>query len=533
MSKKDKGKKGDVKSKKSIPPVVIEKEGHPRLADILKTHDVVSVEDDYIITVAKSPDSISLSDGPFVNKQLADASTPQMSELGSSSSGAFTSFSRLEYNSELRGLLGLEKYDRMRKSDGIIRGMLRLVKTPVLAGRWFVKAASQDQSDVDIAEFVEDCLWEYLGTSWPQFLTEALMMCEFGYYMFEKVWEYRMVDGVQRLTLAKLAPRHPMDVKKWYFDSHGGPNGVEFFPFDIYDMSAPVYIPIEKLLVFTFDQEAGNIEGISILRSAYKHWYYKEQLYKIDAIQKERHGVGIPVIQLPLGYSPADKAAANELGRNLRSNERAHVVLPPNWLLTFAKLEGHVVNALDSIDTHNEALRESILGSFIAPKGKVTADEDHILFMKSTRFIADIICSTINQYLIPDLVKMNFGQDVELPELNVRRIGEQADWRTLSFAIRNFVGSGLITPDQDLEDQIREELDLTPFDPATARPLATPHGQAEQDAENAQEDGAGDESEPIPSKPAQPHVGGPRQTPAARRTGNGKSNSGKDSSGGK
>ena len=481
-------------------PVVSEKEGTASLREVMENYDLVEVKDDYLIVVEKA-------------KKLADPTTlgADTRELGSSSPSPFTSWSCMEYNTDLQGLQGLEKYDRMRKSDGTIRGILRLIKTPVLAGRWFVQAASEDQADLDIAEFVEDCLWEYLGTSWPQFLTEALMMCEFGYYMFEKVWEYRMVDGVLRLTLAKLAPRHPMDVKQWHFDANGGPAGVEFWPFDLYGSYQEVVIPISKMLVFTFDQEAGNIEGISVLRSVYKHWYYKEQLYKIDAIQKERHGIGIPVIQLPIGFSPQDKIVANELGRNLRSNERAHIVLPPNWNLIFAKLEGHVVDSVKSIEHHNEMIRESVLAGFLMAKGRSRADEDHILFMKSTRFIADIICSTINQYLIPDLVHMNFGMDVELPELKVRRIGEQADWRTLSFAIRNFVGSGIIIPDDKLEVQIREELDLPAPDLSSQRIQATPQG--------------------APGKPGTPKVGPPRQGPPSTK-GSGTANSGKDGSGG-
>ena len=511
-------------------PVDSEKKGFADLNDILNKYDLVETHDDYIIVAEKS-------------KQFADQSGmgPLFGEIGSSASSPFTSWSRLEYNPELRGLSGLQKYDRMRKSDGTIRGLLRLVKTPVLAGRWFIEPASQDQKDLDIAEFVEDCLWEYPGVSWAQFLTEAMLMCEFGYYMFEKVWEPRIIDGVPRIVLSKLAPRHPMDVQKWAFDKNGGPDTVYFWPFDLYDSNIPVPIPIAKMLVFTFDMEAGNIEGISILRSAYKHWFYKEQLYKIDAIQKERHGIGIPVIQMPMGYSLADKNAANELGRNLRSNERAHVVLPPNWTLTFAKLEGHVVDSLASIEVHNEAILMSVLGNFINPESRATADESHSLFMKSSRFIADIIASTINQYLLPELVAFNFGPDAEVPELKVRRIGEAADWRTLSFAIRNLVGAGALVPDDVLEAQLREEMDLPVADPTTARLMATPQGSAEfMNPETGGPADAVDPSQqtaPVGGQTVQPgRTGMPRQGSPSNKSvssGKGHKNAGIDSSGGK
>jgi hypothetical protein len=423
---------------------------------------------------------VVLNDGePFIvvsereaSTKLADATTVSLGEIGSSSPSPFTSQSRREYNSDLYGIKGLEQYDRMRKGDGAVRGTLRLIKTPVLAARWFVEPASLSKKDVKIAKFVEDCLWEYTSYSWSQTLTEALLMCDFGYYMFEKVWEERLIDGVPRLVLKKLAPRHPMDVAKWHFDYNGGPQAVEFFPPNSYALDDNIVIPIKKMLVFTFDMEAGNIEGISVLRSAYKHWFYKEQLYKIDAIQKERHGIGIPVIKLPMGFSADDKRIANELGRNLRTNERAHVVLPPNWDLMFAKLEGQVVDALKSVEHHNSMIRENVLGSFL--DGNVnTKDEDQVMFLKATRFTAAIIADVFNNYLIPELVQYNFGK-AELPKLKARRIGETVDQRTLSFAIRNLIGANVIKPDDALEEYVREEMDLPRADPSTARETATP-----------------------------------------------------------
>lgn len=426
-------------------------------------------------------EEVVLNDGaPFIvvsereaTTKLADSTAISLGEIGSSSPSPFTSNSRQEYNRDLQGLKGLEQYDRMRKGDGAVRGTLRLVKTPVLAARWFIEPASDSAQDKKIAKFVEDCLWEYQTYSWAQTLTESLLMCDFGYYMFEKVWEIRIIDGEPRMVLKKLAPRHPMDVAAWHFDANGGPNSVEFYPPDSFSLGDNVFIPIDKMLVFTFDMEAGNIEGISVLRSAYKHWYYKEQLYKIDAIQKERHGIGIPVIKLPMGFSADDKRIANELGRNLRTNERAHVVLPPNWELMFAKLEGHVVDALKSVEHHNDMIRENVLGAFLS-SDVATKDEDQVMFLKATRFTAEIVADTVNRFLIPQLVKYNFANVTALPKLKARRIGETVDQRTLSFAIRNLIGANVIKPDDPLEAYVREEMDLPKADPSTVRETKTP-----------------------------------------------------------
>ena len=414
---------------------------------------------------------------PFVVVAEKDARSlreaADVREIGTSAPSPFTSDVRKEYNRKLQGLKGLQEFDKMRKSSGVVRGTLRTIKTPVLAARWFMKPADDKKRSQNAAEFIGKCLFEYMSISWPQLLTEALLMCDFGYYMVEKVWEERVIDGQDRVVLKKLAPRHPMDVKKWHYDENGGPEGVTMWVPDKEGYGAKEkYIPIKKLLVFTFDREAGNIEGISVLRSAYKHWFFVETLSKIDAIQKERHGIGVPVIKLPPGYTEADKRAAQELGANLRTNERAHVVLPPMWDLLFAKLEGNPVDALASMKYHDERIRENVLASFQG-SDRGTNEEDLTLFAKATRFIADIICEVFNLHLIPELMKYNFDR-VEVPKLMARRIGEQQDWRTFSFALRNLIGAGVIRPDDPLEAYVREEMDLPDADIATVRVVQTP-----------------------------------------------------------
>lgn len=492
-------------------------------AKVLTEYDVVEVHPNagspFVVVTDKEP-----------GKQLsATVDRPNLSELGSSSPSPFVSFSRKEYNRELVGLQGLQKYDTMRRSDGTVRGTLRLVKTPVNAARWFMEPASDSKRDENASDFVWKCFTEYMSISWSQVLSEALLCIEFGYYMFEKVWEERIIDGQKRMIWAKLAPRHPMDVKEWKYDKNGGPASVVMFSPDGHGgYNEDIEIPIDKLLVFTFDREAGNIEGISALRSAYKHWYYKTQLEKIDAIQKERHGIGIPVIKLPPGFTTEDKRLADELGRNLRTNERAHVVLPPNWELLFAKLEGQLVDPIKSMEHHDKRIRENMLAGFLGDQP--TKEEDQAIFLKATRFIADVICDTFNKYAIQQLVDYNF-QRVGTPQLRARRIGEQADWRTLSFAIRNLIGAGVIRPDDRLEDWIREEMDLPKVDIATVRVVKTPQNGAPASPTSTPSGTPGTQTQ-LPKQNTNTNtVGLPRQAPLPP-VGTPMPNAGRDASGG-
>lgn len=388
-------------------------------------------------------------------------------EMGYASPSPFTAWTREERVGELRDKLGIRKYYDMKRADGTIRGALRLLKTPVMAARWFVDPFSDSKIDKEIADFVSDNLFNKLNTPWHRVLEDALLMCEYGYMPLEKVFGF---DDDGKIILKKLAPRHPLDIQEWVYDSAGGPDGIIMDPSELNNFEA-IGIPIEKLVVFVLEQEGGDMRGISILRSAYKHYFYKDTLYKIDAIQKERHGIGVPIIKLPLGYTSQDRTLADDLGRNLRTNERAHITVPINWEVAFAKLEGQPVDCLPSIEHHNDQIMQNIIAPFYRDSN---AKEDSMnMFYKGTRYIATTVAETFNRYVIKQLVDFNYDKG-HYPILRARRIGENEDLRTWSFAFRNLVGTDSIRPDDVLERFLRTELDLPQADPSTARIIATP-----------------------------------------------------------
>lgn len=494
------------------------------LADIVENYDIVSANDGYMVV---SPRTIQLDEPNF--GEIGSTQPPTYS--GTSNYGSLL---REEYNAKLRGQDGLLIYDKMRRSDAQVRMSLRLLKTPILAGRWYIEPASNSARDRRIAEYVWDNLTKWMSVSWPQLLTEILCFADFGFYTFETV--YTMREG--KVAWQKFAPRHPLDWYEWDLDSHGGPKGAWFYgPRNAEDNT---YIPIEKMLIFTFDKEGGDLCGIPVLRSAYKHWYFKENLYKIDAIQKERHGIGIPIIKLPVGYTSADKQAADNLGRNMRTNEKAHITLPPLWEILMLKLEGNPMDCMVSIEHHDKQILNNVLYPF-AEQGDKDSQQ---IFLKGTRFIAEVIRDTFNHYAIPPLVKYNWGENADPPELRVRRIGDTIDWRTISFAMRNFIGAGILTPDDRLESWVRDEMDMPQADPATARSVATPQKATTQPQAGAVGQGAGG-STPVepssgapgaPQPPAPARVGAPRQATAPGstqgRTAGSNGRVGRDGSGG-
>jgi hypothetical protein len=234
------------------------------------------------------------------------------------------------------------------------------------------------------------------------------------------------------------------------------------------------------------------------------------------------------------------------------------VVLPPMWDLLMLKLEGQPVNAMESIEHHDIQIARNVLGHFINLSGSISQASQQEIFMKACRYVADVVRDVFNKYCIPTLVDYNWKTVTEYPELRVRRIGDVIDWRTISFAMRNFIGAGVLIPDDKLELWVRDEMDLPKPDPASARNILmigeeeteldpTDEVENEGDTSFNRGRGGGDvrpgsggfgadaahQNQGVGMRPATPNAGMPRQAQANKqRRGPGSTGrSGRDASG--
>jgi len=382
-----------------------------------------------------------------------------------------------------------QTYTKMVRDDATVRMAMRAGKAPVLGAEWFVEPYSDDPLDLAVQEFVEFNLFNGMTVSWVKVLEQILTMYESGKSVFEPVWENRewaprkTNAGANRRVytmLRKLAFRPASTIGQVNYDNNGGPVSIQHFAVDADGNVKEVELPIEKSVVFTFDQQGGGLEGMPILRSAYKHWWYKNELYKIDAIQKERHGIGIPDVEIGPGASPQDIALAHQLGQNLRTNEFAYVARPPSIKVSFIKVEGNLVDVLKSIEHHDDQILKAVMVQFLnlgvgasGGGGRATGATGMDMFMKAMRHITESICDCYNMYLIPNMVAYNFPTD-NFPKLKARGIGEVKDLQMWSSAIKNLLDTDLITIDEPTEQWARQQVDMprltTPWVPPAERP---------------------------------------------------------------
>lgn len=387
---------------------------------------------------------------------------PSPDELGATGTTCFAgSLAEEEYNVDLRGSKGIAIYDKMYRSDARVKFALSVCELPLRAAKWSIEPASDDQRDVEIAQALEANLFSGMTITWDSFLHHVLMMLRFGFMPFEKVWE--VVDGQVRYR--KLAPRLPKTLSEWKLDATGGLQGIVQYAWrgDRYDF---ITIPVEKLLVFTNEKEGSNFEGTSLLRSAYKHWYYKDNFYRIDGIAAERHSVGVPKFKHPTNADETAKKNLEAIGERLYAQEQQYVRLAEGYDMTIEGLTGTIRDILPSIQHHDKKIAEAVLADFIelggADRGSWALSRDKSsFFLMALGAVATNITDTMNAYALKPWVDYNYAGIKAYPKLAVGNL-ETRDVAGYAQAVMNLLNAGGLTAGDEVEGAMRDLLHLPP-----------------------------------------------------------------------
>ena len=364
-----------------------------------------------------------------------------------------------EYVTVLTGETLYTTVDKMRWSDATVQAAILACELPIRSAEWDIEPASESALDVEIAEFVKDNLFNGLVYSWEDTLRQALLMHPYGCMVFEVV--YKITDE-GKIAWRKWAPRLPKTIQKWNIDKVGELEGITQRVLKDGNF-VDIEIPVEKLMVFVHRQEGDNYLGTSILRQAYKHWFFRDKYYKIDAVAQERLGIGIPMISLPDGYTDDDFDAAETMGQNFRGNEKAYVVKKAGWEIEMMDLKNSGVrDPMPMLEHHTREILKSVLAQFLdlgsTKVGSFALSKDQSeMFLNSLDASAKVIEEVINDE-IQKLVDYNWTVE-EYPKLTHADLGS-VDTKELADSIQTLTLAGVIKADDELEDYMRRLLKL-------------------------------------------------------------------------
>lgn len=418
-------------------------------------------------TVQLSTDVASPEQSPFSaihkNQYQENAVIEQLfTVFGDSGTQRYSGYINEEQNADWRDASRIDTVEEMRRGDGAIQAVLKAIKAPILSADFTIWSADETPKGEEIRANVEKNVMG-MQRQFKEFLRESLGFFDFGHYVFEIIYG---IDSDGMICLKDLAPRIPRSIMKWKMQSSNCPGITQLISTDD-NPKTLAEIPMEKLFVLTNDQEGDDLTGRSVLRSAYIHWKHKRLLYIISGISADRYGVGVPVMKLPEGYSDAEKAAAEELLKNLRSNERSYLVLPPKFEVDILTPQGSnnvTQNMQVMMDHHNKMITLSVLAQFLLlgsdGVGSYALSGDLSSFF--LRHVEDRVHywrNAFNTQVIRRFVDLNYGPQKIYPEIRNTPISER-NMKEYSETLKNLVDSGLLDIDTDLKQELRSSFKL-------------------------------------------------------------------------
>jgi len=373
-----------------------------------------------------------------------------------------------EYSSKLKGSTGWDVYDKMRKQDAKVRASLRIIELPLLGANWIIEPASEDKEDLEHAEFYRHNLFELID--FKQYLKESMKKLVYGFYLFEKVFT---IDDQGRVVWKTFAPRVPKTLYSWEMED-GKPGITQQLDYAYDDKGTLRSIPANKLILFSYDREGDNYEGISLLRSAYKHWFIKDKIYMLQAIGIERYLVGIPTISLDgLKQGTPDYRLAKELVEQIRSNELSGIVKDKAWELEILSAggggggTGEKDMAKTAIEHHDRQIAMNVLAPFLdlgqTGEGSfaLSQTQGSFFLMQLVQEAADLAATTDKAAV--ELFKMNAIELEKYPKLKATGI-EQIDIAVFTTALNTVINAGVVDTDIRLKEHVRGLMRLPEYD---------------------------------------------------------------------
>jgi hypothetical protein len=231
----------------------------------------------------------------------------------------------------------------MADNDGTVGAVLFAIGMLIRQSEWLVQAVDDTEEAEGAKQFVEEVMHD-MSVPWSTVITEACSMFTYGYAPMEIIWKRRggpdAADGTRRsaykdgkIGIRSIALRAQPTISRWEIDPEDGSiNGLWQQPYS----GGMVFIPIQKLLLFRTTEERNNPEGRSILRNAYRAYYFKKRIEEIEAIGIERDMAGLPVAMIPARYFRKDAdnfdkailAQWQTLVTTIRRDQREGVVMP-------------------------------------------------------------------------------------------------------------------------------------------------------------------------------------------------------------
>jgi len=406
---------------------------------------------------------------PAVRKQFSPTD-----ELGVQTKKRYSASLYDDFLPQLRGTGFLRAIREMVDNDATVGAVLFAIEQLLRQAPWTPEPASESAQDQEAAAFLEEAVNDMEHT-WADHVSAALTMLPYGFSWFEQVYRLRRPEsGSQfsdgRLGWARMGFRPQDTLIRWDADEQGRACFVQ-------DTGAgiPVVIPAAKSVHYKTSQGRGQPEGHSILRNAYRSWFYLKRAQEIMLVGLERSLAGLPVARIPAESIIAQDALyqrAALIVRRVRQDEQMGVVWPSDkWPGTdsdqysFDTLKSEGPRSIDPVEVCRmfaNDISSSVLAGWIqlgrdAVGSRALAMPQQEIFQRALESWLDSMEDTFHHQAVLPLLKLN-GMQTETPPRWRHGTVQDVDLAELGAFVKDVAATGYDWGVLNQADPIRDQL---------------------------------------------------------------------------
>ena len=360
----------------------------------------------------------------------------------------------------LQGRRGVAVYNEMYYNDPVVGGMMFAVEQILRQITWSPEGSNADEKDKASKKFLVEAM-DDMEDTWDDFISDAITFLAYGWSIFEKVYKIRKGDNRNPTLHSKYNDnltswrnfefRSQTTLEGWEFDDGGyllgsnsrgrvGNNKVIGFIQRHPNTLTPLpMLPMTKAVLFRARSAGGNPEGVSVLRNAYRPWYYKKRIEEIEGIGVERDLAGLPMLTPPEDFEWEDAentealAWAKEVITHVRRDEYEGILMPgPDWKFELVSSPGtRQFDTSTIVNRYNKVISLSMLSQFLMLGMERVGSYALVKSISDLWYTAvdgwvKSMEETINKHAVEEMFKLNPQfKGVDLPRLKASRVNMQ------------------------------------------------------------------------------------------------------------
>lgn len=379
-----------------------------------------------------------------------------MGEIGTTGLAISDGEIKEQIKKELRWPKVIKTYKSMY-NDPLIYAALTLISNMISKVDWDVKAPHEATDEqLRKTQFIKQCMND-MDHSWESFIKEILSYNIYGFSVHEKVFRKRKRENGSKyddnlIGWKKIAPRSQDTINEFKYSEDGrtllgvyqdlsmveNDDRYSFYFMNGDKEAEGLFIPRNKVLIFTYNSKRDNPQGESPLNSCWIPWKFKTTIEEQEAVGVTRDLGGMPVLGLHPKYmspdaTPEDQAIYEyykRVMRNIHNNEQAGLIYPLMYNEAGKKIiEFDLVSSAGGKQYDTNAIikryEDKILTALFADILKLGQDshgsfslageKTNIVNLNLTARLREI-ADVLNNDLIPQTFKLNGWDDTELPK---------------------------------------------------------------------------------------------------------------------